>query len=271
MKKLKPKIAIISLTSCEGCEIAILDLGAKLLEIFKHVELVSFKYMMDFSEGGQALARFQECDIAFVEGSPTNKKDIELLMEVRKKTKKVIALGHCAHLGGVQKIKNYGDKEKIAKYVYQEYKKIENNAGGWIDKYIEVDGVIPGCPIAKEEFLKFVTDALAGREFEIEENPVCYECLNNEYECLLQKGEICLGPVTLGGCSAVCVKSGQACWGCRGYLQEITNHNSNLQMKSKSTNNNKLENLRNKLKQIVSEKETEGVEEVFGLKTNGHG
>ncbi|OGF20316.1 hypothetical protein A2Y83_03005 [Candidatus Falkowbacteria bacterium RBG_13_39_14] len=260
--KQKPKIAIISLTSCEGCEIAVLDLGAKLLEALKNVELVSFKYMMEASLCNKR-NELPSCDIAFVEGSPANKKDIELLKEVRKKAEKVIALGHCAHLGGVQRMKNYGDKEKIAKSVYKQYKKIENNDGGGIDKYIKVDGVIPGCPITKDEFLRSLIAALAGREFEIEESPVCYECLNNSYECLLQKGEICLGPVTLGGCGAICVKSGQACWGCRGFLPEV------LPLRDGAcpvSTNAKLENLRSKLKEIASEEDIEGVEEIFGLR-----
>ncbi|MFH0854344.1 MAG: hypothetical protein V1891_02540 [bacterium] len=260
--KTKLKIAIISLTSCEGCEIAILNLGEKLLTALENVEIASFKYMIESSDKEEkSSCRLQSLDIAFVEGSPSNKKDITLLKNVRKNAKKIIALGHCAHLGGIQKIKNYRGKENIAKYVYKQYTKIENNDGGGIDKYIKVDGVIPGCPITKEEFLKCVNDALAEKEFEIEENPVCYECLNNGYECLLQKGEICFGPATLGGCDAICLKSEQSCWGCRGFLPEIDAKNKNGE-----TINRKLENLKSKLKEIANEKDIEGVEEVFGLR-----
>lgn len=260
MKKNKLKIAIISLTSCEGCEIAVLDLGERLIKVLDNVELINFKYMMD-----EEVSKLDRCDIAFVEGSPLNDRDIKLLKEVRKKSKKIIALGNCAHLGCVQKIKNYRGKERIIKYVYEQYEKIENNEGSGIDKYVKVDAIIPGCPINQEEFLRCLFDVMSDKDFIIKENPVCYECLNNGYECVLQKGEICLGPVIYAGCDAICLKSKQPCWGCRGFLPEADN-NSNLQMKFKFTKSKKMENLKKKLYSIASEKEVEHRKEVFGLK-----
>ncbi len=260
MKNNKLKIAIISLTSCEGCEIAVLDLGEKLVEALKNVELINFKYMMDAE-----VAELDGCDVAFIEGSPLNNRDIKLLQEARKKSKKVIALGNCAHLGCVQKIKNYRGKEDVAKYVYENSEKIENNEGGGIDMRVKVDAVIPGCPITKEEFLRCLVNLISGKDFTIKENPVCYECLNNGYECLLQKGEICLGPVIYAGCDAICLKSKQACWGCRGFLPEVTAASESAKRDSDGTSC-KLENLRAKLREIASDKEVESVEEVFGLK-----
>ncbi|MFC1615397.1 hypothetical protein ACFL2L_01220 [Patescibacteria group bacterium] len=261
IKNKKPKIAIISLTSCEGCEIAVLDLGERLIKVLGNVELINFKYMMDAE-----VANLKGCDIAFVEGSPVNNRDIKLLKEVRKNSKKIIALGNCAHLGGVQKIKNYGDKEKIAKYVYKMYKEIENNDGSGIDKYIKIDSVIPGCPINKEEFLKCCLNVLAGREFKITENPVCYECLNSGYECLLQNGQICMGPVTIGGCDAICLKSKQACWGCRGVLPEVDVGAVHEPSHRACPNVNKMQNLKKKLQSIAGKENIDGVEEIFGVK-----
>ncbi len=266
MPNKKIKIAIISLTSCEGCEVAILDLGERLLEIFKNVEtrhassvqLIKSKDMMD-----EEVEKLEGCDIAFIEGSPTTARDIKLAQEVRRKAKKVIALGSCAHLGGVQKIKDYRGKKEIYKYVYGKSGNGENNDGGGINKYVKVDGVIPGCPIDKNEFLRAVLELLAGREFHIEENPVCYECLNNGYECLLQKGEVCLGPVVYAGCNAICLKSKQPCWGCRGFLPEASQSPVG---DCGGETNCKLANFRAKLKEIASDKEVESVEEVFGLK-----
>lgn len=256
MPKKKPKIAIISLTSCEGCEVAILDLGEKLLEVLKDVELINFKYMMEAE-----VSNFRGCDITFVEGSPSTARDINLLQEVRKNSKAVIALGTCAHLGGVQKIKDYRDKKEVYKYVYGMQGKGENNDGGGILKYIKVDAVIPGCPITKEEFLRCVSEILAGKIFAIEENPVCYECLNNGNECLLQKGEICLGPLTYAGCDAICVKSKQGCWGCRGFLPEIGGKDKNGELINK-----KFENFKNKLQEMMDDDQINSIQEVFGVR-----
>ena len=89
-----------------------------------------------------------------------------------------------------------------------------------IAEIVKVDFTIPTCPINAEEFLDLTYQILAHKKPQIRQIPVCYECQINGYECLLQNGELCCGPITLGGCNAVCLKSKQACWGCRGLLEE---------------------------------------------------
>lgn len=56
------------------------------------------------------------------------------------------------------------------------------------------------------------------RQLGVEGIPVCSECPLAGGECLVAKGEPCLGPVTVAGCSAECVRSGAPCAGCRGYV-----------------------------------------------------
>jgi len=46
--------------------------------------------------------------------------------------------------------------------------------------------------------------------------PVCAECPLHPEECLLSKGILCLGPLTLAGCDAECPATSGRCWGCRG-------------------------------------------------------
>lgn len=52
----------------------------------------------------------------------------------------------------------------------------------------------------------------------IEGIPVCSECPLIGSSCLVFKGQPCLGPLTVAGCSAECPRSGTPCIGCRGYL-----------------------------------------------------
>jgi len=54
----------------------------------------------------------------------------------------------------------------------------------------------------------------------IPQRPICYECQARGYECILQRGEPCLGPIILGGCEAICLKSKMACQGCRGLFED---------------------------------------------------
>jgi len=129
-------------------------------------------------------------------------------------------LGNCAHTGGVHRMKNWIGRIKALGEVYDKPRKIDNPPILPISDIVKIDFVIPGCPVSAEEFLMVIKQILAGSNLQIPQNPVCYECQIKGYKCLLQKGELCCGPVTLGGCGAVCLKAGQPCWGCRGLIEE---------------------------------------------------
>ena len=50
MVKIKPTIAIVSLTCCEGCQVAILDLGDKFLQLAQHIKIGDFAFLEDRRE-----------------------------------------------------------------------------------------------------------------------------------------------------------------------------------------------------------------------------
>lgn len=215
----KPKLAIISLTSCEGCQFAIMDLGQEFLDIIKNVDLAEFRLI----EEKQLKNKY--FDIALVEGNPITKANLELLKEVRAKTKILITLGNCADMGGVPAIRNYQKGFDTARYVYNnQLIDIPKNVYK-ISKIIKPDYVIYGCPINAKEFVKLIYALINNLPPEFVNRPVCHECQVNGYECLLMKHQICLGPITRGGCEAICLKSAQACWGCRGLCPNSTPEN----------------------------------------------
>ncbi len=47
---------------------------------------------------------------------------------------------------------------------------------------------------------------------------MCIECKLKENVCVYLRGEVCLGPITRGGCDAICPSYGQGCEGCRGLI-----------------------------------------------------
>ena len=87
-----------------------------------------------------------------------------------------------------------------------------------ISGVIQVDAVIPGCPIDKKEFVRAVTHLLQGRLPDIPDNPVCIECKLKGNVCVYLRGKTCLGPITLAGCDAICPTYGDGCEGCRGLV-----------------------------------------------------
>lgn len=241
MKK-KLKVGIVSLTSCEGCQIAILTLGQRLLDLSKNVDFLEFSYLEDKEWP-------KNFDVAFVEGTPIAKKQLEILKELRKRAKFLIVLGNCAALGGVHEIKNYRDKEKIIKSIYKNQKGIANPEIKEVDNFVKVDFTIPGCPINPEEFLMIVNQILNGKNPGIRQISVCQECpLVGKPECLLLQKKICFGPWILGGCQAPCPKNGLICLACRGFK-----NGADLSVMKKS------------LERFAQAKEIEKKLEIFGL------
>lgn len=213
MAKNKKVISIISLTCCEGCQFAILDLGPRLVELLKNFDLREFHLVMDDKSP-------KPLDIIIVEGTPITKENFAKLQEARNKAKILVALGSCAHLGGIQQIKNYGDKVKHLNYVYKYPKGVDNPKIKPLSAYIKVDFVIPGCPINNKEFVKIMSDLRDDKIPYIPDRTVCWECQLKGNECLLQKGLPCYGPVILGGCGGVCPTHGFPCYACRGPVGE---------------------------------------------------
>jgi sulfhydrogenase subunit delta len=210
----KPKIAFFDFTSCEGCQLTVVDLLQTHLGLLDIVEIVQFREAM--SERGEDYA------VAFIEGSCTRQSDEERLRKIRAQAKMVVALGACAHLGGVNAMKNRWAIDNVQTYVYGRNGRnsYESYPARPISAVIQVDAVIPGCPIDRYEFLRIVQQILQGRQPKLPDYPLCVECKLAENACLNKLGKPCLGPITRAGCGAICTSYGDGCEGCRGWAPE---------------------------------------------------
>ncbi|TET18592.1 MAG: hypothetical protein E3J76_07075 [Candidatus Aminicenantes bacterium] len=214
MKNDKLKIGIYELTGCAGDALLILDCEKELIDIFKAVDIQSFLMAKSDNIDG-------ELDIALVEGSVTTEREIEELKDIRNRAKTVVAIGLCASVGGIQaRFLDPKEWEENFKKVYSDIKMTHTKPvqSKPIDAYIEVDYYLPGCPIGKEQFLYFFTRILKGNPPEKSQNPVCVTCKYNENDCLLNRGILCLGPLTADGCGSVCINHNLPCIGCWGPL-----------------------------------------------------
>ena len=244
----KPKIAIVSLTSCEGCQFALLDLGEKFIEAMTLVEMIDFRLLEDMEDEGE------ELDVAFVEGNPMTDENKKTLLELRKRSKLLVVIGNCAAMGGVPEIRNYHEQKQTVKHVYKYIQGIETEEVQEVDNFVKVDFTLPGCPITGEEFLEYfpmlLESAMNGKSLpEIVDKPVCVECKANGNRCLLLDKKPCFGPMILGGCNSVCTNSGMGCQGCRGL---------------RPTGNVKA--MKMTLKTMMTDEEFENTTEIFGLR-----
>ena len=207
----KPKIAFFDFTSCEGCQLTVVDTLQDHPELLQAVEIVQFREAM--TEKGEDYL------VAFIEGSCSREKDEARLKKIREQAGVVVALGSCAHLGGVNALKYLQPLEDARRYVYGEVAdRYETYDVRPIEAVIPVEYFIPGCPIDRGEFVSVVKALLLGKKPAIPDYPVCVECKLRENACLFIRGRVCMGPVTRAGCGAICPSYGSSCEACRGYI-----------------------------------------------------
>ncbi len=214
---MKPRVAFFDFASCEGCQLQIANLEEEILDLIEIVDVVSFREVMK--------EHSDDYDIAIVEGSIIRPMDEQRLKKIRRKAKILIALGSCATIGGVNKIRNLWSKEEALKRVYGDIETKDNEflqvrEVKAVDEVVKVDYYIPGCPIDREEFKRVITALVMGKKPEIPSYPVCVTCKKKENICLFELGEFCLGPITRDGCGAICPSNGRPCDGCRGIINQ---------------------------------------------------
>jgi len=203
-----PVVGFYGISGCAGCLLTVLYEDC-FKELVKLVDIKSFPFIKEDSYKG----RF---DVVFVEGTVCFDEDIVVLNELRKRADIFVALGSCACTGGVPSIKNFLDSDKTMRLVYPTYNHLKSTPPTPIANHIKVDYFLPQCPPDKKEIVEFVKCLVSGREFKPYLEPVCYECRRKGNLCLLTQKKICLGPITNGGCGALCPSNSTVCYGCRG-------------------------------------------------------
>ncbi|MCK4757080.1 MAG: hypothetical protein KAS67_01370 [Thermoplasmata archaeon] len=217
----KPRVAFFDFSSCEGCQLQVINLEEALLDVLALVDIVEFREAMKESS--------EEYDIAIIEGSITRPMDVERIKKIRERASILIAMGACAYLGGIQRMGNKWTPEENKEEVYARHPGSETTKGDdnpffeqprhrAVDEIVKVDAVIPGCPIDSDEFAKVLVALLTGKKLPIPDYPVCVECKKNENICQFEIGGFCMGPVARAGCGAPCPTHGGECEACRGYV-----------------------------------------------------
>lgn len=211
MKKLR--VGFYGISGCAGCLLTVLyeDCFKK---ITKMIDIKAFPFIKEDDYKGKF-------DYVFIEGTVCFDRDIETINKLRKRSKNVVALGSCACFGCVPSIRNFHDKEKVMGFVYPKHNHLKETAPTPINRHIKVDYHLPQCPPDKKEIVEFIKCIVDKKEFMPYTSRVCLECQQKGNPCILVKeGKICLGPITTGGCDALCPSNKTVCYGCRGPHKE---------------------------------------------------
>jgi F420-non-reducing hydrogenase small subunit len=188
----KTTVASEWLNSCSGCEIAIIDLGERLLDVLNLVEFVHIPALMDHKYFGQigdgSVLEIPEAAVGLISGGIRNEEHLEVAREMRDKCGIIIALGTCATHGGIPALINAWENDEflVRYYATESTDKCESmpddglppllDACYALDEKIKVDVYLPGCPPHPDHILDALTALIGGEVPELQGKSVCDTC-----------------------------------------------------------------------------------------------
>lgn len=258
----KLKMAVYWGAACGGCDVAILDTQEKILEIAELADIVFWPIAVDLKYEDIETTEDESIDICLYNGSVRNSEQQYVAELLRRKSKVVIAFGACACFGGIPGLANLFDRDQILERVYKTTPSTSNPDNIYpqtevkvkegtlflphfqatvsaLDKVVEVDYYIPGCPPPVNLIMGAVDAIKTGNlppkgSVLAPEKSVCDECPRERKEkaipeikrfyqvqddgktCLLEQGILCIGPAVRAGCEGACIKANMPCRGCMG-------------------------------------------------------
>ncbi len=188
------KVKVVSewLNSCSGCEISILDMGERLLDVLEVAEFLHIPALMDHKYFGQLgdgrHIDLPKADVGLISGGIRNEEHLEVALEMRKKCDIIIALGTCATHGGIPAMANaYTNEEIMDRYYSTE---TTDPAGARpcqdipplldacyaLDEKISVDICLPGCPPHSDHIFSALVALVEWKTPELPGKSVCDTC-----------------------------------------------------------------------------------------------
>jgi sulfhydrogenase subunit delta len=207
----RPKLAVWKFSSCDGCQLSLLNCEDDLLQIAETIEIAYFLEATRAEVKGPY-------DISLVEGSISTPHDAERIHKVRRQSKFLIAIGACATAGGIQALRNFKDVNAFTRAVYARPDYIDVLGKSTpISDHVAVNFELHGCPVEKHQLLEVINGHLNGRKPVIPSFSQCVECKRKGTVCVMVgRGEPCMGPIVRAGCGNLCPSLGRGCYACFG-------------------------------------------------------
>lgn len=207
----KPRLGVFKFSSCDGCQLTLLDAEEELLAVAGAIDIAYFPEATRADDKGRY-------DVVLVEGSVTTPHEAAHIQSIRKRAKTLITIGACATSGGIQALKNLSDVTQFTNVVYAHPDYITSlQTSTPISDHVHVDFELRGCPVSKHQLIEVIAALLVGRAPVTPAHSTCIECKLAGNVCVMvAHGTPCLGPVTHAGCGALCPSYNRGCFGCFG-------------------------------------------------------
>ena len=182
----KLKIAKYWADCCGGCDVSLLDIDAKILDVAKVADIVYWPIAVDGKNKDLEALKPGEIDVGFYNGAVHNSEQEHIAQILREKSKILVAYGSCAWLGGIPSLINFTDRETLFEYVYHLAPSNDNPRGvepqtrtkvpegvlslpvlydkvKRLDEVVEVDYYLPGCPPHYERVAEVIDVIVSGK------------------------------------------------------------------------------------------------------------
>jgi NAD-reducing hydrogenase small subunit len=166
----KIRFATVWLAGCSGCHMSFLDMDEWLLELAQQVDVV-------YSPVGSDIKDYPDnVDACLVEGGIANEDNLELILEVRAKTKLLISFGDCAVTANIPAMRNMlGGAEPVLKRAYLELGDVTPQLPDEpgivpplldqvrpVHEIVPIDLFMPGCPPSADRIRATLEPLLRG-------------------------------------------------------------------------------------------------------------
>jgi len=186
MAKEKLKFAFYWAASCGGCEIAVLDVDEKILDVVAIADIVFWPVAIDIKYKDVEAMPDKYIDVCFFNGAIRTEEQEQMAKLLRKKSKVLVAFGSCACQGGVPGLANVANKKEVFERAYLKSPSTINpnsvtpqtsfkvpegqltlpeffDTVRTLDQTVDVDYYLPGCPPPSSLVAKAV-EAIAKNE-----------------------------------------------------------------------------------------------------------
>lgn len=182
----KPKLAVYWASSCGGCEIALVNLHEKILEVDAALDFVFCPCLLDTKKKDIEAMPDKGIAVTLFNGAIGTSENEEMAHLLRRKSQLLLAMGACSWQGGIPALSNFQQRKDYLAAIYRQGPSLANSEGTLprpetkvpegnlelptlfdsvkaLNQVVDVDYFVPGCPPEPHQIWNIVEALIHGK------------------------------------------------------------------------------------------------------------